>query len=123
LCRISQQTISDYLGTNIDTDTIKLIIFPKRIENKSVYFSAIKTLRKLHQNFVKDHRLTLIEKYEVNLNIANRYSQIAKKNFHYPSSWFIRTYAISLVLYSLAIKFAAFGFQKVNWNKESFTNF
>jgi len=100
-CRISQKYASQYLGRDIPLESFQLFQTPCRTQSVEIYCSSIVALYDLYRRFRQDHRLDAREIVEVNLDVANRLSQISLKNLHIPCSWLLRLAAITLVMFTL----------------------
>ena len=96
-CRISHKAISSYLGNEIPLEAVKLIKYPYRVQSLAIYKESICVLRQLYRKFRKDFSLEPSEIIYVNLDVANKFSQISNKNHQYISSRFLRIYAIIIV--------------------------
>jgi glycosyltransferase involved in cell wall biosynthesis len=99
--RMSQKYFNLYLGKEIPINAIKVIQNPQKAESLEAYKSSIYTLYQMNKKFHKDYCLQPQEIVDINLDYANRLSQIAYKNPHILYSWLLRAYAIALVIFTL----------------------
>ena len=97
---MSQKYFNLYLGKEIPIDTIEVIQNPRKAKSLEVYKSSIYTLYLMYKKFHKGYSLQPQEIVDINLDYANKLSQIAYKNPDILYSWLLRAYAIALVIFT-----------------------
>ena len=102
---ISPKYVSIFLKKEITPEIIQLIITPQKTRSLTLYCQSIDTLHAMYIKFRKEYFLQPQEIVDINLDFANRISQITYKNPHIPFSWLLRPYAVVIVILTLIFSF------------------